>query len=132
MADISGPGGNFTSISGFNAHFSGWNVVDNVTNVENTGFSENGNRTYLPTAQVFTGSAAGTGIQSSSIFPTGIQGSTPTMSTYTGTITLTNWSGGTCSFNANIQAIAVGRQFDGKADVAISFTSSGPITGSLA
>ncbi len=132
MADISGPGGNFSSISGFNQHFSGWSAILNVTNVENTGFAEVGNRTYLPTAQVITGSATGTGVQSSSIWASGITGSTPSMSSYTGTITLTNWSGGTCSFNANVTAVAVSRQFDGKADIGLSFTSSGPITGTLA
>ncbi len=131
MADIAGPGGNFTSISGFNAHFSGWSGTLQVTLVENTGFAENGNRTSLPTAQIVIGSAVGTGVASSSFFPTTVTGSTPTMSSYTGTITLTASSGSTCSFPANVSAVALSRQFDGKQDIGISFQSTGPLTGSF-
>ncbi len=129
MADISGPGGNFTSITGFTAHFSGWSATLNVTLGENTGFAENGNRTSLPTAQIITGSAVGTGVAGSSFFASTVTGATPTMSSYTGTITRTAASGSTCSFNANVSAVALNRQFDGKMDYGISFQSSGPLTG---
>ncbi len=127
MADISGPGGSFTSITGFNAHFSGWSASLNVTTVETTGFAEVGNRTYAPTAIVMTGSADGTGITASTPIAAGGIGATPSMSSYTGTITLQSASGNTQSFPAVVSLVAENRRHDGKLDYALNFVSSGPI-----
>lgn len=128
MADISGPGGSFTSITGFNAHFSGWSATVNVTTVETTGFVDVGNRTYAPTAIVITGSADGTGVTASSPVAAGGLGATPSMSSYTGTITLTAASGDTQAFPAVVTLVAENRRHDGKLDYALNFVSSGAIT----
>ena len=126
MSDLAGTGGNFTSFTGFNAHFSAWAAQLVPTLVENTGFAENGNRTSIPTAQMWTGSAVGTGTTSTA-FPAGLTGSNPTYVSYTGTVTLQSYSGITISFNANVSGLALNRAQDGKVDYALSFQSSGPI-----
>ncbi len=127
MADAAGPGGTF-SATNFTAHFSGWAYNVAVTLVENTGFAENGNRTSIPTAQIVIGSCSGTQIQSTSPLPNGITGSTPSMSSYTGTFILTSYTGGNISFIGNLSNVAVSRQFDGKADFSASFQSSGTLS----
>jgi hypothetical protein len=129
MADIAGPGGTITSISGFTCHFSGWAASLIPTVVDNTGFAEQGNRTSLPTAQIIVGSAKGTG-QAVTI-PSALTGGTPTMSTYQGTMTLQSASGVTASFYATITTMSLGREHDGKLEYGINFQSSGPITGTL-
>ena len=131
MADYAGTGGNFTSVTGFNAHFSGWAMTLNPTNVENTGFAEAGNRTYLPTAQMVQGSAVGTAGNGGTSYPSGLTGSTPAMGAYQGTVTLQAYTGATMSFPANVSALAINRAFDGKADYALSFISSGPLSGTF-
>ncbi len=128
-SDISGPGGNFASVSGWSCHFSGWAASIIPTVVENTGFVEVGNRTSLPTAQIVVGSAKGTGQDSQTMVPSGITGSTPSMSTYQGAIVLTSYSGGTMGFNATVTTVSLGREHDGKQEYAVSFQSSGSLTG---
>lgn len=128
MSDISGPGGNFVS-QNCSAHWSGWAAQLNITNVENTGFAENGVRTYLPTALVVTGSAVGTAQVAGPSIPAAGSGASPTFSAFQGTFTLTNASGNTMSFFGNLLVIGINRPNDGKSDISISFTSSGPLTG---
>lgn len=130
MADIAGPGGNVSLMSGFAGHLSGWSATDNVTLVETTGFVDLGNRTYEPTAHVVTGSAVGTLSTGTANTPVGAAafGTSPTFSTYKGAVTLTFASGATWSFNAVISNVAVNRVHDGKADVTFNFTSNGAIT----
>lgn len=130
MADISGPGGTIT-MGQILIHFSGWNATLNPTIVENTGFAEMGNRTYLATAQNITGAGVGTGTDANPSIPSGLLGSTPTMSTYSGTVFLQSTTNKTASFTGLVSAIALNRPADGKFDVAASFISSGPITGNL-
>ena len=130
MANISGTGGSFTAISGFSANFSGWAATINVTNVETTGFADNGNRVFDPTAQVVTGAAVGTAITGGSI-PAGVTGATPAFGSYKGTVLLTLLSGSTMGFSASVTAISLNRPNDGKADFTFAFTSSGPLTGAL-
>ena len=130
MADISGPGGTIT-MGQLTIHFSGWNATLNPTIVENTGFAEMGNRTYLATAQNITGAGVGTGTDANPSIPSGLLGSTPTMSTYSGTVFLQSTTNKTASFTGLVSAIALNRPADGKFDVAASFISSGPITGNL-
>jgi len=129
-ADISGPGGSFTGPSGFNMHFSGWSATLNPTTVETTGFAEVGNRTYDVTAIVVTGTADGTIQNGNSTTPVAASGlsSSPTMSAYGGTVTLTFASGNTWAFPSKITGLAINRRHDGKADGALSFVSSGAIT----
>lgn len=126
--DISGPGGSFSSPTGFTAHISGWAATLNVTTVETTGFAEVGNRTYDATAIVMTGSADGTGQTVNTIIAaTGVT-ATPVMSVYKGSFTLTAGSGDLWTFTGVMSNISVNRRHDGKLDVAFSFLSSGTIT----
>ena len=129
MADIAGPGGAFSSVSGFAAHFSGWAANLIPTIVENTGFVEVGNRTSLPTAQIIVGSAHGTGAGGATMIPSALSGATPTMASYQGTVTLTAASGSTMSFLASVTTISLGREHDGKMEYAINFQSSGAFIG---
>lgn len=130
MADISGPGGNATMMSGVVLHISAWSGTLNVTTVENTGFVEVGNRSYLATAQVFTGSVVGTGESgaNNTPIPSAGLGATPSFSSYTGSITLTAASGCTYAFPAVLSSVNLGRPNDGKYDVTANFMSSGAIT----
>lgn len=128
-ADVAGPGGTITSVTGFTCHFSGWAASIIPTVVDNTGFAENGNRTSLPTAQILVGSAKGTGMDSQSSLPAGITGTTPTMSTYIGAMVLQAYSGGTMGFTATVTTISLGREHDGKLEYAINFQSNGPLVG---
>ena len=131
MADISGPGGSITLMTGASAHFAGWAANWVLTNVENTGFAEQGNRTFLVTAQNLSGTAIGTGDSSNSMIPTGLMGTNPTFSSAQGTVTLIANSGKTMSFLANLTTISLNRPADGKMDTVHNFISSGPITGNL-
>lgn len=132
MANISGPGGNFTGINGFNANVAGWSGSLNVTIVETTGFADVGNRVFDPTAVSISGSAVGTGISgngsnSAPALAAGL-GATPVMGSYVGTLTLTFTTGCTWAFPATVSGVSAGRVFDGKSDVGFSFVSRGAIT----
>ncbi len=129
MSDVSGPGGTITLPSGFACHFQGWSATILPTVVENTGFAENGNRTSLVTAQIVIGSAHGTAQDGNTMLPAAITGSTPTLSTYIGSVVLQAYSNGTMSFNATITAIPLGREAMGKMEYGVSFQSNGPLTG---
>ncbi len=132
MSDVAGPGGSVSLMTGFGAHLAGWSANWIVTLVENTGFAEVGNRTSIPTAQILVGSAVGTGVIGTTLVPAGVASATPSMSSFTGTVTLQSYTSGTMIFAANISAVSINRHFDGKEDVAFSFQSTGPITNTRA
>lgn len=130
MADISGPGGNVTLMSGQVIHVSAWSATLNITTVENTGFDALGDRTYLNTAQVMTGSVVGTGESgaNNTPIPAAGLGATPSFAAYAGTMTLTAASGCTYAFPMVLSSVNLGRPNDGKYDVTSNFMSSGHIT----
>jgi len=127
---IQGPGGSITMPSGCNAKLGAWTATPVIETVDTTGFEDNGNHTNEPVAQVWTGSAMGTG-QSGNAGPipqTGL-GGTPDFTAYKGTVTLgAKSTTNTYSFAAVITAVPLDRVHNGKMNVMYNFISSGAIT----
>lgn len=136
LTDIDGPGGGITLASGFNIHSSGWTAQHMLTEVDTTGFAENGNRTFDGTCQHLEGTMVGIGQSnngtanstSSSLVPTAAFGATPSFAALKGAVTLTATTGTTWAFTALIHIGRMDRRQDGKYDVELAFKSSGPIT----
>lgn len=129
MATIQGPGGNITLPSGATAKIAAWSATPVIETVDTTGFVDVGNHTNEPTAQVWSGSAVGTGTSGSGgPVPSAGLGATPDFTAYKGTITLTAASSQTYAFLGVITAIPLNRVHNGKMDVMYNFISSGPIT----
>ena len=133
LADISGLGGS-VSISGFVFHISEWQLTQNVTTVETTGFSDTGNRTYDPTAVGYSGSCSGTGQSGAAgTSPFGLvagsTAATPTITTAkVAAAVFTASSGQTVTCTIVIESVSLTRRFDGKLDMSCSFKVSGGVT----
>ena len=129
VADISGPGGGVTQPTGCTGHISAWSATVEMEDVETTGFAEVGNRTFDATTVMISGAYVGTGQSGqSALLPATGLGSTPAMSAWQASMTLTAASGCTLAFTALIKAVALNRPQNGKLDIAYTFKSSGAIT----
>ena len=128
VTDIAGPGGSCT-IANITFHISEWNATENITEVETTGFVDNGNHTAVPTKVRLTGSASGTGQSAAaSTDPFLLNGATPDFTKVVGSIVLTAFTGCIYTFNAVYTSIALSRPNDGKLSVTFNFGSTGAIT----
>lgn len=131
LTDISGPGGGVTLPTGCTGHIAAWSATVEMEDVETTGFAEVGNRTFDATTIMISGAFVGTGQQgsgSNTLLPSTATGSTPAMSAWKSTITLTAATGCTFAFPVLIKAVALNRPQNGKLDIAYTFKSTGAIT----
>ena len=136
LSTIQGPGGGVTLPTGFVAKIMEWSANVEIRNVETSGFTDNGNTTYEPTAIAMSGSASGTGEYDTAVtptlsttpFPTANFGSTPTITGWKGSLTLTAQTGCTYAGTAVFTNVRFARRFDGKLDITFDFKFTGAIT----
>jgi len=129
MATIKGTGGNFSSVTDFNAKYDAWSMNYNPTVVEDSGFSDAGNRTFAVTAISGTITATGTGITGSApALATAFASATPDFSGASGSATLTALSGDTIAGTVVVTGVALHRRFDGKLEWTMTGIFSGAIT----
>jgi hypothetical protein len=136
LTTIQGLAGGVTLPSGFVIKVAEWAADVDITDVETSGFTDAGNRTFEPTAVMMSGSLSGTGeydsagtpAVSATPFPTTNLGSAPAIASWKGSLTLTATTGCTYSGTAVFTKVSERRKFDGKLEVSYNFKYSGTIT----
>lgn len=130
---ITGPGGNVSTVTGFYAKFTNWSMTINNPAVDITGFADNGVQANASGGPIgATGTITGVQVQgdaSSTPAPATATGSSPTFSSWSGTLTLTSYTGCTYAFTAVITQVGpLTRGYSGRAEASYSFVSTGAIT----
>lgn len=133
MATIQGTGGGAT-FPEYNIKFSSWSANLLFEDVETSGFTDGGFRTFENTIVSINGSATGT-VQrdASDTMPLPLAAATLTSlaalaSASPISIVLTASTGNTFAFSGVVSNVAFTRPVDGKMDATLNFESSGAIT----
>lgn len=129
---ITGPGGSVTTVTGFYGKFNNWTATVSNPSVETTGFTDNGLMTNASSGPIsMSGTLTAIGqfdAATTAPFPAAGLASSPTFSSWSGSLTLTATTGCTYAMTVVMTGGTMTRGNAGRMELTFNWISSGAIT----